>query len=435
MKPSLLHLFFLSLLTCSFIACKETPQEPSVAPSTVVYECNERLFAKANAFQSIEAYVPELERMQVNVLWLMPIHPRGAIKSVGSPYCIKNHKAIDPAFGTLDDLKSLVNTCHNRNIRVVLDWVANHTSWDNPWVKNHPEWFQAAQTGDEKMWNDVTFLDYSQQAVRDSMTDCMLYWINEAGIDGFRCDYAHGVPNDWWKEAISAIQAVKPDAFLLAETHNTSLYNAGFNLLYSWNYLTAIENLYNGTGSVQSLISVSDKEFKSTPEGKDRLRYITTHDECNEKAPSSIYTNIAGEMSAFCLTIFIGGVPMIYSSQEIGTLSKISFFDYRILSFNSKTAVSTRDTMAELMRIYQDTRLLRTGTRQIGSLDPKVPYVEYTRGGNNLLVVCNAQNEPKSVQLPDAYKGAKVLDMKTDEKTVLPETIDLAAYEYRIFKK
>lgn len=427
------HLLLLSLITIFWCSCSDSPQEPLGAPSPVVYECNERLFAQARAFETIEAYVPEMERMQVNVLWLMPIHPRGTKNAVGSPYCIKNHYAIDPAFGTMEDLRHLVNTCHGKNIRVILDWVANHTSWDNAWVKDHPEWYQSAQTSDEQMWNDVTFLDYSNQEVRDSMTACMLYWVNEADIDGFRCDYAHGVPNEFWQQATSAIREVKPDAFMLAETKNVSYFNSGFDLLYSWNYLTAIENVYSGTKSIASLISISKSEFASTPEGKDRLRYITTHDECYDKAPSSIYQSAAGELSAFCLTIFMGGVPMIYSSQELGYMNTINFFDYKILAFRSSNP--TRDALAELMTAYQNTRLLRTGTKQAGALGNKIAYVEYTRGDAALLVLCNTANSVQSASLPAAYQGARMQDLLGSTSQTLGESIELAAYEYRLYRK
>lgn len=433
MKHLFPRIMLFGLLVGIFSGCTNTPEEPLGSPSTVVYECNERLFAQTEAFQAIEEYVPELERMQVNVLWLMPIHPRGTKNAVGSPYCIKDHLAIDPAFGTIEDLKSLVNTCHSKHIRVILDWVANHTSWDNRWVTAHPDWFQEAQTTDERAWKDVTFLDYSNQAVRDTMKACMLYWINEVDIDGFRCDYAHGVPNDFWQDANTAILQAKPNAFLLAETQNAGLYNAGFGLIYSWNYLTAIENLYTSKTTVKGLISTSNDEFRNTPEGKDRLRYVTTHDECSEKAPKDIFKTAAGELSAFCLTIFMGGTPMIYSSQELGYMNSINFFNYNILNFRGTN--NTRNAYVALMRIYQETRLLRTGTKTVSWLDTYAPYIEYRKGDESLLVVCNALNKAQTPALPEAYYGAEVTDMKSGEQVTLGKTLKLEAYEYKIYRQ
>lgn len=411
-----------------------TAGEERAATNTVVYECNERLFAEENAFKAIEAYVPELKRMGVDVLWLMPIHPRGEdSKAIGSPYCVKDYKAIDPKFGTMADLKSLVNTCHKNNMQVVLDWIANHTSWDNRWTTAHPDWYQGPSTGDEQSWADVTFLNYNLSAVRDTMKACMLYWVKEADIDGFRCDYAGGVPLDWWSDVNDDILKLKPNAFLLAETSDARHFDAGFDMLYSWNYLYAIEDLYSGKGAFASLLSASRSEYNSTPADKERLRYITTHDETATKAPASIYRDASGELSAFCLTAFMGGVPMIYSSQEIGYTNSINFFNYQLLDFASPN--TTRDAYAQILRVYHATADLRSGTQNVASLAERVPYVEYTKDDHALLVICNAANTEQEVRMLLRYEGVEVTDLLTNQKTTLGAVMKLEPREYRIFQK
>ena len=293
MHKSLLTIFslFLCLTGCKGGENTPTPTPDPVeslhkADTTVVYECNERLFAKQNAFRAIEAYLPALQEMQVNVLWLMPIHPRGTVKTVNSPYCVKDYYAIDPAFGTLADLQSLVSECHKRGIRVILDWVANHTAWDNQWYLDHPEWY-TTPVDDEKNWNDVVPLNYTKSAVCTAMQDAMLYWVREANIDGFRCDYAHGVPTAFWQTAIAAIRDIKPSAIMLAETHKVSYFDAGFDWLYSWDYLSGIQSLYQKQKATSTLYTISSKEMSSTPAGKCRLRYTTTHDASSENAPAT----------------------------------------------------------------------------------------------------------------------------------------------------
>ncbi len=426
----------LTALAVSFTACTpDTPEKPETATrqanTLVVYECNERLFAKQQAFAAIQAYVPTLKSMGVNVLWLMPVHPRGELKSVGSPYCVKDYNAIDPAFGTMDDLRALVNTCHDNGIRVILDWIANHTAWDHPWVKQHPEWYQAAQTADERNWNDVTFLDYSQPAVHQAMQEAMLYWLDQADIDGFRCDHAEGVPTDFWKTANAAILAKKNNAILLAEASDTHYYDAGFHWLYSWKYLEAIEGLYSGTKAPSSLFSVSRSEYTSTPADKERLRYVTTHDETANKAPATIFTNAQGELSAMCLTIFLGGVPMIYSSQELGNMSTINFFNYSVRDFAAPSA--TRDALAQLMQIYLNTTDLRNGTQTTGTLSPTVPYIEFTDKNRSLLVVCNTTANKANVRYPAAYQGAQVSNLLTSQSEQLESSTTFTPFEYRIF--
>ena len=332
------NLFFICLLSLALAACHTGGEDPTPdqkpedkpqkeykqANKFVAYQCNERLFSRENAFQTIQAYVPTLQEMQVNVLWLMPIHPRGTENSVNSPYCVKDFKAIEPAVGTMADLKALVDDCHSRGMLVILDWIANHTAWDNQWHKDHPEWY-TTPVADEVNWKDVAPLDYNKQEVREAMTDALLYWVREAGIDGYRCDYAHGVPTDYWNSAIAEIRKLKPNAIMLAETSKTEYYGAVFDWLYSWNYLSAIQNLYSGKRTLDQLYSTSDGEMGSTPVDRERLRYITNHDACSEKANSDLYTNADGMLSAACLTYFLEGVPLIYSSQEIGYLNKINF--------------------------------------------------------------------------------------------------------------
>lgn len=435
---------FVTTLTLLFTSCGRAPepiittdedaQQARPAPTTVIYECNERLFAETDAFKAIEAYIPELERMGVNVLWLMPVHPRGADdKAIGSPYCVKDYRAVDPAFGTIDDLKHLVTTAHDHGMQVILDWIANHTSWDNAWVTRHPDWYQGPATADEQGWKDVTFLNYSNQAVRDTMQDCMLYWVREADIDGFRCDYAGGAPLDFWSSVNNAVLELKPDAVLLAETSDARHYDAGFQLLYSWNFLYAIEDLYAGAGTWSALISAHRAEYNTTPDGKERLRYITTHDESAEKAPASSYRDAAGELSAFCLTAFMGGVPMIYSSQELGNTNTLSFFEYHLMDFTSPN--STRNAIADILRVWKETADLRAGEKTFGSLAARVPYIEYNREGQQLLVICNASNSEQQVKMPMRYEGLQMNDRLSGKTLVPPSVFTLAPREYRIYTR
>lgn len=440
--------FMLSLLlvlVAGIFACCNTSngtqgEEPDVPPTPlveankmVIYECNERLFAEQDAFAVIKDYVPTLADMGMNVLWLMPIHPRGEdAKSIGSPYCVRDFRGIDPAFGTMEDLRELVATAHNYGMRVILDWIGNHTSWDNAWVKSHPDWYTGPQTADEQQWSDVTFLNYNVAAVRDTMQACMLYWVDEADVDGFRCDYAHGVPIEFWNSVNTEILQRKSDAILLAETSDVRLCNAGFNLLYSWSYMYAIENLYKGTSTFSSVLSASRSEYESTPVGCERMRYVTTHDETAQVAPATVFRNAQGELSAFCLTIYLGGVPMVYSSQELGYMNTINFFHYRLLDFTSDN--ETRTAMKVLLDTYHATASLRGGEQQTGTLNSKVPYVEYTVGDSTLLVLCNTSNSEQQVKFPMKHQGKVGTELLTKQPCTLGGVSTLSEYEYRIYQ-
>jgi len=433
--------FFLSLmLSAALVACgdeKNKPDDPQPQPEKeyklankhVVYECNERLFAQTDAFRAIQSYVPTLREMQVDVLWLMPIHPRGTVKTVNSPYCVKDFKAIDPKFGTLADLKALVDDCHQRGMLVILDWVANHTAWDNQWYIDHPDWY-TTPVADETNWNDVVPLDYNKQEVRDAMQDALLYWVREADIDGYRCDYAHGVPADFWQSAITAIRQIKPDAILLAETSKTDYYNAGFDWLYSWSYLGAVQKIYSS--NVVNLLNTSQSEFNNTPAGKDRLRYTTTHDASSENAPSKWYKTADGQLAAAAITFFLGGVPMIYSSQEIGDVSQINFFNYKLLNFSADNATLQKYT--QLMKAYVNTAAARYGQIADYSTDHVAMFTR-KQDDKKVLVVVNASASDQEITLPMEWQRDRFVDALTGDSVWTPKAQQLTPYQYVIYSK
>lgn len=408
----------------------EPEPEPVAANEWIIYEANERVFASSKAFNAIRNRLDQIQSLGVNVLWLMPIHPIGSTNSVGSPYCVKDFKAVNPSFGTLSDLQDLVNDAHGRNMRVIIDWVANHTAWDNKWYINHPEWYTAAQTSDERNWNDVTFLNYDLRAVRDTMIDAMTYWVN-LGIDGFRCDYAQGVPDDFWAEAIRAIRAIKPDAIMLAETSRLQLFEAGFDWMYSWSYLSAIQNLYKGSRSVAQLYSTNDNEMSSTPEGKLRMRYITNHDAASENANKDLYKTTDGMLSAACLTYFLGGIPLIYSSQEVGYLEKVNFFSNLNLNWNANPAYQER--FVRLMQAYVQTANLRGGRQLRHTENSSVASFSYTSTEGTLWVVVNTTNSQQTATVPATLNGQTMTDLLTDLESTLGSTLPLSAYECRVY--
>lgn len=443
MKKNILFCI-LSLVMAGLCACDKEPVTPTPTPDPeptakgndiVVYEANEKLFASTNCLKAVDARLDEIEALGVNVLWLMPIHPVGGEKSVYSPYCVQDFKAIHPDYGTIDDLKTLVQHAHAKGMKVMLDWIANHTAWDHAWYKEHQQdgWY-TSPTGDEQNWTDVVPLNFNNRQVRDAMTDAMTYWVREADVDGFRCDFAQGVPDDYWQEAISAIRAIKPEAIMLAETSRTQLYDAGFDWMYSWSYLASVQDLYS-KGSLASLYNVSDSEFGKTPAGKARLRYITNHDACSEKANASLYTNADGMLAAACVTYFLGGIPLIYSSQEVGYMQKIDFCCTPAQSvkmdWNSNPDILRK--MKQLMAVYHRTAALRGGELDRTSQNVKVASLCYASGEGTLLVLVNTTNASLRYTLPMAMQGKSVQDLLSDETLSLGREIELGAFEYRIF--
>lgn len=448
----LLILCFALMVAAGFIACgdpgptpppdpkpdpeqKDTTEVVNVEPanSIVVYQANEKIFSTNDAFQSIDARLDEISELSVDVLWLMPIHPIGREKTANSPYCVRDFKGVNPNFGTEDDLKNLVNHAHQKGMKVILDWVANHSALDHPWVSEHPDWYGTA-TGDEKNWNDVKPFNFNNRDMRDAMIDAMTYWIREADIDGYRCDYAQGCPDDFWEEAIKAIRAIKPEAIMLAETSRLQLFDKGFDWMYSWSYLSAIQKLMVG-GSLLALYSTSDKEMESTPAGHARLRYITNHDACSEKANRDIYKSAQGMLSAACITYFLEGIPLIYSSQEIGYLNKINFCctSQASVKMNWDSNPEILAATKKLMQAYKATAKLRGGKQERITTDKDIAFITYTVGKEVLVVLSNITGNDKEVTIPMDMQRQQATDMLTGDRISMPRILDLPPYGYAIY--
>jgi glycosidase len=273
----------------------------------------------------------DIQALGVNVIWLMPIFPMGKVKSVGSPYCVQDYLAVDPEFGTMNDLKTLVEEAHKRGMAVILDWVANHTAWDHPWLAD-PSWY--TQVGGEVIspagtgWADVADLNYNNPDMRQAMIGALTYWVEETNIDGFRFDAADLVPFDFWKQAIDILNAIPGrDLILLAEGMRGDHYQAGFQMTYAWDYYQALKSVFDGQPATL-LYTTHLAEYRDLAPGQEKLRFTTNHDESAwDATPVVLFNGKDGALAASLITMYMGGVPMLYGSQEIGAARTVSFFE------------------------------------------------------------------------------------------------------------
>src|SRR5436190_12262080 len=218
----------------------------------IVYEIYPRAFSSQGNFNGITARLDDLKSLGVTILWLMPIHPIGQEKkkgTIGSPYAVRDYYAINPDYGTADDLKRLIGETHARGMRVIIDIVANHTSWDSVLMK-HPEFYKRDAKGQITYpydWTDVAALNYDNRQLREYMTDMLKYWIREFDLDGFRCDVAGEVPTDFWEHARAELEKIKPELVMLAEAAKPDLLVRAFDLDYAWPfYGTMADVITNG---------------------------------------------------------------------------------------------------------------------------------------------------------------------------------------------
>ena len=187
-----------------------------------MYQVNPRNFAPENSFKAVDARLDAIKDLGANTVWFMPICEIGVEKSVNSPYCVKDYTGINPEFGTLDDFKTLVAHAHDKGMTVIIDWVANHTSWDNQWIKDHPDWYTHDEEGeiihpDGTSWNDVADLNFDNPDLCQAMIDAMKFWVEQVGVDGFRCDAADYVPFEFWKDCVAQLRATGHNLLMLAE--------------------------------------------------------------------------------------------------------------------------------------------------------------------------------------------------------------------------
>ena len=449
MKPFLklgLILFALSLAACNKDP-KPTP-EPSddyVAADRVpvFYEANPKVFASSASLKAITGRLDNIKALGTDVLWLMPIFPVGTEKSIGSPYCVKDYKAVNPSYGTLGDLKDLVSAAHQKGMKVILDWVPNHTAWDNAWVTEHPDWYTQE---DGKIispkgmgWTDVADLNYGSTAMRAAMKEAMLYWMDEADIDGFRCDYADGVPHDFWKDVIPSIKAKKKDAVMLAEAKDYAFFNDGFDYVYGWTYkyedTGVLMNLFSSDASKNPVQYFQDGlhiENDPLPAGKHVLRFTTNHDDASKKSPIAEFGSADAAMAAFVLTAFVGDSPLIYSSQEAEYATPLNFFNNNVINWNNASASIQK--YQKVMSAYNDVSGIRKEGPTFYSTGDIVS-IYYKNGSKGALILVNPRNARSEAKTPMERAGDKMKNAVTGQYETLSSTLSLGPYEYKIYIK
>ena len=430
-------------IVAAVVGCRPAQEQVAFKMPAVddiaMYQVNPRVFAPENSLNAVAARIDSISELGVNMMWVMPIYPIGIEKGKNSPYCIRDYKAIAPEFGTIDDFKNLAKVCHEHGMGIILDWVANHTAWDHPWVKEHPDWYTHDEKADTIIhprpwdWFDVADLNYDNQDMRAAMIDAMKFWIVEVGIDGFRCDVADGVPADFWKDAINQLRkaAAPRKIVMLAEGKNTDNFTVGgFDMNYGWDYKDGLVKVFKGAPA-QELINADMLEYHNLPAGKVKLRFTTNHDHSTEATPCVEFTNDRGAMAAYVASIFPHGGALIYGSQEVGYPEPINFFKYVPVDWTAKPEIYQE--YKKLIEIYNKHSALRKGTIKAWP-DKDVFIFEKHDKKETILVVVNVRNKAKTIQVPDNWKGRKAKDLSTEKEYQLDASLPLEPFQYLILK-
>lgn len=414
-------------------------QDVPATEDVVLYEVNLRAYSENGDLQGVMYRLDELEEMGVNVIWLMPIYPVGQVNSVNSPYCIRNYKQVASEYGNLNKLREFTSKAHDRGIAVMLDWVANHTAWDHPWIEENPAWYTQDGNGNivhppGTNWQDVADLNYDNMDMRAAMIESMKYWVEEANVDGFRCDYADGVPYDFWTSAIDSLRNLPGrDLLFFAEGNRADHFAAGFDMAFGWNFYGAIKNVWNGQAT-SLMRNTHNQEYNNAPAGKHWVRFTTNHDESAwDATPMDLFNGKKGALAASVATIFTGGVPLIYGSQEVGVEGTIPFFSNTQIDW-SKNADMLQE-YESLLSFYSEHKIARTGVNTDYSDDDVLCYVK-SLNGEELLVIVNVRNSTVVFDLDtDIVVGDYWYDEEEQVRYDFGLQLVLEPYEYYVLTR
>ncbi|SDS59869.1 Alpha amylase, catalytic domain [Mucilaginibacter mallensis] len=403
----------------------------------VMYEVNTQTYTPAT-FQGVQVRLDSIKALGVNVIWLMPTYPVGVLKSINSPYCIKDYNGVNSNFGTLADLRNLVAAAHGLGMAVILDWVANDTSWDNVWISNK-SWYQQDANGNiiyppGTNYTDVAALNFNSTAMRTAMIRAMKYWVFTANIDGYRCDFADNIPSDFWVQALDTLNTIKTHKLIyLAEGTTSAEISAGFQMDYAFSYYSTLKGVFANTQAPSALFTTNTAEINSIPSTGTKLRYITNHDDASSDGSTiTEYNGKQGALAAFVLAAYMNGVPLIYDSQEVGYPNPISIFTNVPVDYTANP---------DMVTAYKQILAFRTAHEAVktGALtqynDANIIAFEKTSGTDDVLILVNAKNSAQTFNIPAGLQNTTWTNGLTNASVTLSTQYSFAAYGYLVLKK
>jgi len=405
-----------------------------------IYEVNIRQYTPEGTFKAFEKHLDRLKEMGVQTLWLMPVNPISKVDrkgALGSYYAVANYTAINPEYGNMDDFKHLVNASHSKGFKLIIDWVPNHTGGDHYWLQSHPDFYIHDSTGkviSQYDWTDTRKLDYSNVALQDSMINCMLFWIKEAGVDGFRCDVAGEVPDAFWKKCIDTLKKTK-NIFMLAEGNKASLPEDGFDATYPWNEFSTMKKIAKGESPATAMDSMIRQVDSSFPKNALLMYFTSNHDENSWNKAD--YGTMPGPVHApfAVLTQTIGrSVPLIYSGQEEPYLDSISFFYKDAVKFGKFERAAFYKTLLKLRAADPALAADALFTKLVSSNNQAIYAYTREKNKHTVLVLLNLSAKPQqfTVQYNAAVKALDIFSNKTE--SIAPgQTFNLPAWCYKVY--
>ncbi|MCU0332981.1 MAG: alpha-amylase family glycosyl hydrolase [Ignavibacteriaceae bacterium] len=357
LKKYILLKAFLSLFLISITVNAQDFKPPEWSYDKAIYEVNVRQYTEEGNFKSFEKYLPRLKELGADILWLMPIHPIGEKNRkgiLGSYYSVKDYNAVNPEFGTLDEFKSLVKIIHKMGMYVIIDWVANHTAWDNQWIEKHPGFYTQDSLGNiispNPDWTDVADLNFDNKELWTEMIDALKFWVEECDIDGYRCDVAGMVPIEFWIEARTELEKIK-NVFMLAEWDTPEVHLA-FDMTYDWDLHHILNGIVKEEKTAADLIVHLNKNEEEFPANAFRMQFTSNHDENSWNGTE--FERLGDGVEAFAvLTCLIPDMPLVYSGQEAGFNKRLSFFEKDLVEWKEYKLFDIYSKLLRRSKLYR----------------------------------------------------------------------------------
>ncbi|RYZ20821.1 MAG: alpha-amlyase [Chitinophagaceae bacterium] len=419
-------------------------RHPEWISKATLYEVNLRQYTPEGTFRAFEAHLPRLKALGADILWLMPVQPIGQKKrkgTLGSYYSVRDYYGVNPEFGSMADFRHLVDAIHAQGMRVIIDWVANHSAWDNPLASAHPDWYTRNRDGSFQStpwrdYDDIIDFDYSKPGLRRYMTEAMKWWVLETGIDGYRCDVAAFVPLGFWEGVRRELDTIRP-VFLLAEAADRDLHRRAFDATYSWALWDQLHAVCKGGESTETLAGGYIAEHVSTwPEDAIRVQFTDNHDK-NAWEGTARANFGKGLHAAIVLTALMDGMPLVYSGQEAGLDRPLQFFEKDLIEWKPDSAGALISRLFALKHAHPALWNGRWGGPMVRIRNDRMGQVlSFIRekGNDKVLVVVNLSGSAVDVKLDTRFDQGNYTDAFSGTTvTVAPEhRLQLAPWSWRV---
>ncbi|MFA6596270.1 MAG: alpha-amylase family glycosyl hydrolase [Ignavibacteriaceae bacterium] len=441
-KLFLVPILFLFVFSNSFRA-QQKITAPDWSYDKTIYEVNLRQFTPSGTIKEFRTQLPRLKKLGVGILWFMPIHPIGEKNrkgTFGSYYSVKDYYGLDSSLGTKKEFQSLVKEIHKLGMHVIIDWVANHTSWDNVLVNTHPDFYSKDSAGNfvppVADWSDVIDLNYGNKELWQYMSGAMEYWLSEYDIDGFRCDVAGMVPEEFWRFLYPKLAKHKK-VFMLAEDERPVDHSTAFDMTYSWDLYHLFNEIAKGKKPASAIFTQLQKEKNEYPAQAFRMRFITNHDENSWNGTE--FERLGEGVKAFSVLVFtLPGMPLLYNGQEVGLNKRLSFFEKDPIEWKKSGYTPFFETLTKLKKNFP---VLDAGEK--GSLLEKVQnsdgdkVLSFVRmkGNQKVFVIVNLSDKKVSTKFSSVPEMKNAFEIFSKKKGKIGKSfaIDLHPWDFKIF--